>query len=477
MYPQNPQIPPSLPPTDSQTQVLSQASVTYADSKPGKTSRKRLAIITTAVLILLLSVTTALFILWPKPKIVTRNVPKNDSARGISSPAIDVSSLGSAYDSYAAAGLKDLSPDKKAATLDAFRSLSNGFVIAPGFFKDKSTALIGLGIARGSLDHPLNLDGYRNALYLLASNYLDTVPPGITDEYFVSPKNSDLDIPKVFAKYTDQAATDQLKGIMKSSGVEAEAAHNLGIDGTSALAGYTPLVMNFATGSSAQQQFAKEHYMFGANPTMWVEATSTTKYLIMTKDYGTSFIANPSGSERHTVIHELIHTQNAFVRGDLGHAIEERRAELFSGDLSAYYDTKQLFIYTSVFSGFNPIDLLQKSSTDSDNFYIGLYKAMGVEGANAFIVSTPNGFLTQPSSAVNKAQAAFGGMDAVMKVALKLGQTDPLAMTSRLETRNNKLLSVFKTKQKVIDDLNNSLASTYRMPTAAAEMKAYINSH
>ncbi len=390
---------------------------------------------------------------------------------------VDVSSLGNAYDSYARAGVKDFSSDKKQATLAAFQSLSSGFGLPPAFFQDKTTVLIALGIARGSLDHAAQTDGYRNAFYLLSADQLNAVPSGMTDEYFVAPKTSDAQVPGVLAKYTDRADTTRLKGIMQSSGVEADVAKNLGLSDASALASYTPLVLNFKTGSDTQKKFGTENYMFGASPKMWVESTSTATYLVMTKDYGEAFMNAPTGDERHTVIHELVHTQHAFVRGELGHAIEERRAELFSGDKSAYYDAKQLFIYTQVFSGFSPLDLMRKYSTNSNDFYVGLYSALGVDGANAFVVSTPSVFLIQPSTAVKKAQAAFGGMDSVIKVAIKLGSTDQTAMTARIKARADTLLGVFGTKQKTIDDLTNNLDQVYGMPTAAQTMKQYITTH
>ncbi len=439
-------------------------------------SHKKLLIISGIVAIFLLAGVAALILLRGNSAVSPGSLTQAE-VNGHTHAAIDTSSIGNTYDSYAGAGVADFSADKKQATLAALQSLSSRFGLAQTSFQDKATALIALGIARGSLDHPAQADGYHNALYLLFADQLTAVPSGITDEYFVAPKTSDTQVPTVLAEYTDQADTAQLKGVMQSSGVEAEAAKNLGLSGVSALAPYTPLVMNFTTGSSAQTKFGAENYMFGANPKMWVQSTSTTTYLVMTKDYGEAFLRAPSGDERSTVIHELIHTQHAFVRGDLGHAIEERRAELFSGDKSAYFDTKQLFTYTQVLSGFSPLDLMREHGTNSDDFYLGLYSALGVDGANAFVVSAPNVFLIQPSTAVQKAQSAFGGMDGVIKVAIKIGSADKTAMAARMKARTETLLKVFGTKQQVLDDLSNSLDQTYNMPTAAQAMENYIKTH
>jgi hypothetical protein len=375
------------------------------------------------------------------------------------------------------AGITGLSADKKSATLQAFTSLSSGFELSPKFFTDESAVLIGLGISRGSLDHASQFEGYRNGLYLLATNYLDTVPDGIVDEYFVSPKTNESTTPTVLAKYTDPVLTSDLKAILQSGDLHQEVTKNLGLSSNTALATFTPLVMNFETNSVEQGAFGNEHYMFGAHPKMWVESAGDIVYLIMTKNYAEDFIANPSGDERHTVLHEIIHTQHAFIRGDIGRSIEERRAELFSGDLSAYYDAKQLFIYTEVFSGFSPLAALQTQAIDSDSFYIQLYSKLGIEGANAFVTSSPSAFLSEPSTAVKKVQDTFGGMDGVIKIAIRQGSSDPTTMNDRMRVRSDKLLSILQSKQAVIDDLTNNLADAYGMPSAAVAMKQYIQTH
>lgn len=387
---------------------------------------------------------------------------------------VDLSSLGSAYDNYRSAGVADFSVDKKTATLQAFTSLSHGFSLSPKFFEDSSAVLIGLGIAHGSLDHTSQSEGYRNGLYLLSTNYLSSVPDGIVDEYFVSPATNESTTPAVLAQYTDQAVSAQLNAVLQSNDLNSEIIKNLRLPSNARLAAFTPLVMNFETNSAEQDAFGDKHYMFGAHPKMWVESVGDTVYLIMTKNYAEDFIANPSGDGRHTVLHEIIHTQHVFVRGDLGRSIEERRAELFSGDLSAYYDAKQLFIYTDVFSGFSPLQDLQTHAIDSDSFYTQLYSKLGVEGANAFVTSNPSAFLSEPSTAVKKVQEAFGGMDAAIKIAIQKGSPDSAAMNDRIRARSDKLLSILKSKQAVIDDLTNNLADVYGMPSAADVMKQYI---
>lgn len=461
--------PPTVPPTPT-TQPIPPPPSLHPEipivALPTKHSRKKLIII---VAVIGLIVSGIVVYGW-------YNTATTEKAKDLTAQIsdIDLSSLGSAYDSYRVAGVTDFSADKKDATLQAFTSLSRGFALSPKFFADNSAVLIGLGIARGSLDHSSQFEGYRNGLYLLATNYLDTVPDGIVDEYFVSAATNESTTPTVLAKYTDPVLTSDLKTILQSSDLRQEVTKNLGLSNNMVLATFTPLVMNFETNSVEQDTFGNEHYMFGAHPKMWVESAGDIVYLIMTKNYAEDFIANPSGDERHTVLHEIVHTQHAFMRGDLGRSVEERRAELFSSDLSAYYDAKQLFIYTEIFSGFSPLAALQTYAIDSDSFYIQLYSKLGIEGANAFVTSSPSAFLSEPSTAVKKVQDTFDGMDGVIKVAIQQGSSDQTTMNDRMRVRSDTLLSILQSKQEVIDDLTNNLADTYGMPSAAAAMKQYI---
>lgn len=215
--------------------------------------------------------------------------------------------------------------------------------------------------------------------------------------------------------------------------------------------------------------------MFGAMPTMWVQSVDDTVYLVATKDYAQDFISQPFGDVRYSVIHELVHTQKPFIVGDLGRNIEERRAELLSGDKSAYYDAKQLFIYLRVFSGSDFLSLLNDNPTDSASFILNTYRILGVDGGNALITSAPGAFLIKPSGAVIETQKVFGGADGAIQAAISIGDKDGQSMSERMNERYGKLISVFKSKTEVLEDLDDNLGRAYKMPSAASQMKSYIS--
>ena len=192
----------------------------------------------------------------------------------------------------------------------------------------------------------------------------------------------------------------------------------------------------------------------------------------MTKEYAESFIKDPNGSERSTIVHELVHSYNPFNRGELGRSVEERRAELLSGDKSAYYDAKQMFIYLEVFSGYDATRLLETTASKPLDFYTTLYKDLGVKLANNIVASWPSVFLSDSQSASIDVNRSIGGYDNIIKQAVVIGDSNKPSRDKRMADRYQKLLSVFKTRDRVMEDLNNNLAENYKMPTAAKLMKS-----
>ncbi len=388
---------------------------------------------------------------------------------------VSVASLEEAYSSLYENGVKDFEPGKKQQTITAFKDLAGGFTIDETFYQDKANVLIGLGIAYLYASDTANKDAYRNELYLLTAPYLSSLPSGISDQYFQTDQTSDEAILKIFDKYTDKVLTKQLSDTITTSGVTQEAAANLKLGDASKLASYHIVALDFDNASDRQKEFAKEHYMFGAQPKMWVESVGSDVYIFFAKNYAQEFIKDPNGSQRSSVIHEFIHAQHPFNRGDLGRTIEERRAENFSGDKSSYYDAKQLFIYSDVFSGISMLGMLNQTPTDPASFYLNLYSKYGVSGANHIVASWPNVYLGDPSEAVKKVNALSGGLNGAIEASIAVGQKNQTAMNQRMKTRVDKLMEVFKAKEKVLQDLENNLGENYRMPAAAAKMKDYIN--
>ncbi|MEO8863029.1 MAG: hypothetical protein ABI354_01770, partial [Candidatus Saccharimonadales bacterium] len=390
---------------------------------------------------------------------------------------VSIGSLGDSYDSFFGSGIKEFIPSKKQSTLDAYKDLASGFDLDDKFPASKSVSLATLGIAYLYSSNKDQKDGYRAELYQLASGHLKSLPSDIKDDTFSQSTQSPKDTVAIFDKYKDTTLSSSMEKTITSSGLANEVTTNLKLNNVNDLVKYKVVVMNFDTGSSGQKKFASEHYMFGADPTMWVESVGGDAYILFAKNYATDFIADANGDTRHKVIHEFIHAQSPFLLGDLGHSIEERRAELFSGDLSSYYDAKQMFIYTEVFSGISMNDMLEAAPTSPADFYMGIYSKFGVKTANDIIGNTPVAYLSDPSYAVSQTQALIDSMDGLTAGAIDIGQKDKPAMEARMKTRTDKLFKVFKTKDKVIRDFDNNVSGGYGLHLAAQTMKDYINSH
>lgn len=173
---------------------------------------------------------------------------------------------------------------------------------------------------------------------------------------------------------------------------------------------------------------------------------------------------------KNSLLHEFIHTQTAFVRGEAGRIVGERRAELLSGDASAYYDAKQALLYLRVFSGVDFTALLTDYPTDATTFFARVYATVGAEGANGLVFSWPTVYLNDTTGAMSAALDS-GGLNAAMKAAITAGNTNKPAMEQRLKDRYTSLLKVFKTKERVLQDLRENLGGAYNMPAGTIGSK------
>lgn len=461
---------PGVPLSDTSSRPLPPAP-------PPRPTRKRLVLVTSVIIIGLLAASAGIFLWHPWRQSTTVPSQASSSAQAsLGSPVIDTASLGAAYDDFYKNGIKDFAPDKKDQTLQAYAALTDGFTLDDTFQKDQTNLLLSLGVAWLAAQDSARTSAYRSEMFLLMSPHLSALPSGITDDQF-EPQSSQADkqVLAVFQKYQDTAATSQLKKTLSSSNVLSTVANNLHLPNTDDLSRVHIMVMNF--NASDNQAFAQEHNMYGARPTMWAELVGNEPYILLTRDYAQSFIDEPNGIAMYKIEHELVHTQGLFVRGELGRSIEERRAELFSGDHSSYYDVKQLFIYTQVFSGIDMYSLLQQHPTDPNGFYLNLYSTMGVAMANQVVATWPSAFLNQPSAPVKATLTVSGGLNGVIDTAIARGKSDQTAVDKRMEERVQKLMSVFGSKDRVLRDVQNNLGEAYGMPSAATAVETYLNSH
>ena len=387
-----------------------------------------------------------------------------------SSAVTNAKSLEAAYDDFAARGVKEFTVANKAAVLSSYSDLSSGFSFGPGFLDDATTQLHALGLAYLYHLHPDKKTLYRNELYLLALSYLDTLPSDITDSTFEPASKADKAAADVLLSYRDVTLSSRVEASGGFQTALTNAIKNLKLADISRLSSYKIVAYDFNFDDPQFTELTAKHSLYGAQPMMWVEKIDGVSYIMMMKDYAQAVI----DGTKNSLTHEFIHTQDAFVRGETGHVVEERRAEYFSGDTSAYYDTKQLFIYLNVLGGIDGLALFDAHPTDAAAFFTAIYAKLGVEGGNALAFSWPAVYLNDPQGAT-AVVADEHNLDVVMQHALAVGQSDPTSLNMRLEQRFNSLVQTLGSKEKAIAHIE-TIGDSYGLPTVQDEFVKYLKS-
>jgi len=98
--------------------------------------------------------------------------------------------------------------------------------------------------------------------------------------------------------------------------------------------------------------------------------------------------------------HEYVHTQKMALadgKPHLGVALEELRAEHFSGDKHGYIDIKRHFRYLQVLTGFSPKTILDNYGEDKPfdpgDFYQEIAKRAGLEGVLDYVTVFPRNYI------------------------------------------------------------------------------------
>lgn len=450
-----PQSPPPPPPPQAVVQPEGSSS-----------SKKPIIIVVIVVLVLaLLGGGAWLFIQSRKKPVVVQATP---TPTAIPSATSDISS---AYDRIVSYNIDDFSASNKQKLVDKYNDLAHDFELEPNSF-DNTTTLLALGVASLYDKDPTNKERYRTELYLLLSWHLKSLPTGITDDTFDPPGNG-ADILKTLRSFKDDNLTQQVMSSMGLQKALNNAVSALKLKSQTDLSPYEIIAFNFDTDGKKFDELTAKYPLYGARPKMWTAGIDGKEYIMMFKSFAQEVIDDKPNS----LAHEFIHAQSAFVEGETGRMVEERRAELFSGDKSSYFDAKQLFIYAGVFSGTDFLDLLQQHPTSSADFYADVYKKIGVTGTNALAFSWPNAYAGASSKAMQSIYQ-LDLQDVVMKETLKLGQKDSASLKDRTESRYQTLMKVFgNDKTRVINDLKNNLSDSYGMASAAQYMIEFVNSH
>lgn len=381
--------------------------------------------------------------------------------------------LSTAYDTFAESGVKEFTNTQKDAVLQMYSELSSGFVFttSKNFLDDTATQLHALGIAYLAYLHPEKKTLYRDELYLLAMPYLETLPTGIVDTTFVSAGSSDEATAELLLSYRDNDLSTRVEQAAQFQTALTTAVKALKIADTQHLSSYKIVAYNFTTDDAQFTALTKKYNLYGARPMMWVEGINDTAYIMMMKDYAQDVI----DGKKNSLTHEFIHTQQPFVRGETGRVVEERRAEYFSGDTSAYFDAKQAFIYMNVLGNVDGLSLLDTYPTDAGSFFTTIYAQLGVTGGNALAFSWPSAFLGNAAGAL-RTVADENNLDVVMQQALAVGRRDQTALNSRFQQRFEKLKNTLGSKEKAIQHIE-SIGEMYALPTAQSEFVRYLKNN
>lgn len=377
---------------------------------------------------------------------------------------------------YKDAGIKEFNTADKTKVLDKVEKLTNNFKILPAFFDDKLNNLFALSTAYSSLQGKSNDKYFRASMYLLMRDNLTERPEDIVEDSRVELKSDDRDKKSidVIKKYTDTELTSKLNEAVKDRGVYKSTAKSISLDNTDMFKDVNIVALNFA--QSDFKDFSKEHYMYGSNPAMWAEELDGKQYVMSTKNYAEDYISKNEEAITLGIQRMLIHTTSSFVRGEYGRTIEQRRADLFTGNKTDEYDIRQFFIYLNVFSGYDLLEDLKTYPTSPEDFYLKLYKDFGIQTASKIIAVSPGFYDGNTAiSTYDDARMAFGGYDGALEGAIKIGQKNEPAMKARMLKRSQKLYSIFKTKADIIEDLRYSMGRRYNMSNSAKFMEDYIN--
>ena len=431
---------------------------------PPQPPRKKRWLVVVAICVTLVAAVTTCIVLYQFKASHSVTITTGDASKTIKA----AESLSAAYDTFAKSGIKEFTAADKQVILQSYDELASGFTFNKGFLDDAATQLHALGIAYLYHTHPEKKSIYRDELYLLAISYLDTLPSGIVDANFVPASDSDKAAADVLLGYRDDALSSRVEHAAQFQTALDTAVKKLKISDVAHLSSYKVVAYNFTTDDAQFTELTSKHNMYGARPMMWVEGIGGTAYIMMMKDYAQDVI----DGNKNSLTHEFIHTQQPFIRGETGRVVEERRAEYLSGDTSAYYDAKQLFIYLKVLGDIDGLSLLDEHPTDAGSFFIAVYSKLGIIGGNALTYSWPSVFLSDAQGAM-EVVAAENNLDVVMQRALAIGASDQKALDARLQQRFDKLVQVLGSKEQAIEHVQ-SISEMYGLPTVQKEFVRYL---
>lgn len=175
----------------------------------------------------------------------------------------------------------------------------------------------------------------------------------------------------------------------------------------------------------------------------WVNQTTNPRRLVVTLPIAQKLLSSPEDlGEEYTeatregdiahVEHEYVHTQGGLgMDGEifLGVALEERRAELLSGDHHShgYQDVKGFMSNFSIITGIDMEGAIAKfgSQKTPDVFYTKVAAALGMQTTLELALATPKAYIDSTRQLQRDMNKHLGGLDGILRSVYQRFTADP----------------------------------------------------
>lgn len=395
-----------------------------------------------------------------------------EQQREAAKPKPQYERFATAYDSWRDQGVSDFTSENRDATVEAVRELTRDFSFRDlEITNDTVKQLFILGAAQEYAARRVDASVSRMKIYAVLQDDLVSVPNGITDENATMPEADQAKT--IYDKYQDAELTSRVKSTIAARGLEAKARQALKLE-SGQTNSFDVYAMKFDVKSKDEEAFKKDMLFTGSIPPLWVQTYPNARYMAFTKAFASEFVLSSNAITEAYFIHEYSHTQRPLSRGNLGLLVEERKAEEVSGNKGAYFDVKQFFIYLNVATGYDALTAIQANPSKPEALYADMYKNLGTELADSVIASFPVAYTTDAATPITTI-AARHNLETTLQLALtQAKERDPDGLRKRIAERGDRLIAVFGSRQKALDDLANNVATKYQMKTMAEEMRRYL---
>lgn len=385
--------------------------------------------------------------------------------------------LAEAYNRLNAYGVRELQPARKAAILGATEQILREFPVDGEFFSSDLRLLTLFALADRSLGSVEEAEFLRHAAYLLTRDHL-TRSVAIPDRHRGEEKDP-AEVRAVYRRFRDERLTRRLRTRFAEADLLSDTRSGLGLAEQTEVE-VEVFALDFDNDEPRAEEFRRA---VGAVatwlPPMWSTEVGDEPILAFTRSYAERLVGARGVQDERTVAfvaHEFVHSQGGMLVADkLGLLVEERRAELLSGDLHGYLEVKQFGIYLWAVTGYDILKDLRAYPRDGLRVYVNMARAIGLNAMLEVIYSFPQAYLAHPNESMEAIDAHLDGRDGVLRRLLQReiqsGRED--AMNARFLDRIERLAEILG-RDRVPDDAKYNLAQRYGLPTMAERIQQLL---